>query len=141
MAGAALSSPFQGFLWNQYLVQSDAAKMLGVAEYIPTWIAPQEGSAALVERTFFHRDWLIPILFLVGSQIIQRIDQFGLGYSLFRITSDVEKLPFPMAPVAGIGGFERKGQARLGDSETVVRPVVNPHIGSSRHMALHACFS
>ena len=30
MAGAALASPFQGLLWNQYLVQSDAAKMLGV---------------------------------------------------------------------------------------------------------------
>ncbi|MFW6372883.1 MAG: peptide transporter, partial [Thermodesulfobacteriota bacterium] len=25
MAGAALASPFQGLLWNQYLVQSDAA--------------------------------------------------------------------------------------------------------------------
>lgn len=40
---------------------------------------------------------------LVGSQIIQRIDQFGLGYGLFRITSDVEKLPFPMAPVGALG--------------------------------------
>jgi hypothetical protein len=103
MAGAALASPFQGFLWNQYLVQSDAARMLGVAEFIPTWIAPSQGSEALIERTFFHRDWFIPILFLIGSQIIQRIDQFGLGYALFRITSDVEKLPFPMAPVAALG--------------------------------------
>jgi len=103
MAGAALSSPFQGFLWNQYLVQSDAARMLGVAEFIPTWIAPAQESGSLIARTFFHRDWLIPILFLVGSQIIQRVDQFGLGYALYRITSDVEKLPFPMAPVAALG--------------------------------------
>jgi len=105
MAGAALSlsSPFQGFLWNQYLVQSDAARMLGIAEFIPTWIAPAQESGSLIARTFFHRDWLIPILFLVGSQIIQRVDQFGLGYALYRITSDVEKLPFPMAPVAALG--------------------------------------
>ncbi len=103
MAGAALSSPFQGLLWNQYLVQSDAARMLGVAEFIPTWIAPAQESGSLIARTFFHRDWLIPILFLVGSQIIQRVDQFGLGYALYRITSDVEKLPFPMAPVAALG--------------------------------------
>ena len=103
MAGAALSTPFQGLLWNQYLVQSDAARMLGVTEFIPTWVAPAPESASLVERTFFHRDWLIPILLLVGTQIIQRIDQFGLGYALFRITSDVEKLPFPMAPVAALG--------------------------------------
>jgi hypothetical protein len=39
----------------------------------------------------------------VGTQIIQRIDQFGLGYVFYRITSDVEKLPFPMAPVAALG--------------------------------------
>ena len=103
MAGAALATPFKGLMWNQYLVQSDAARMLGVTEFIPTWVAPAPGSDSLVERTFFHRDWLIPILLLVGTQIIQRIDQFGLGYALFRITSDVEKLPFPMAPVAALG--------------------------------------
>ncbi|MFW5635741.1 MAG: peptide transporter, partial [Thermodesulfobacteriota bacterium] len=56
MAGAALASPFQGLLWNQYLVQSDAAKMLGVTEFIPRWVAPPPESVSLVERTFFHRD-------------------------------------------------------------------------------------
>ncbi len=103
MAGAALASPFQGLLWNQYLVQSDAAKMLGLVEYIPLWVAPHPGSESLVDRTFFHSDWLIPILLLVGSQIIQRVDHFGLGYALYRITSDVERLPFPMAPVGALG--------------------------------------
>lgn len=103
MAGAALASPFQGLLWSQYLVQSDAARMLGLTEFIPTWIAPQPDSISLIERTFLHRDWLIPILLLMGAQLIQRIDQFGLGYSLYRITSDVEKLPFPMAPVGALG--------------------------------------
>ena len=103
MAGAALASPFSGLLWSQYLVQSDAARMLGVTEFIPAWIAPGPDSQSMLERSFFHRDWLIPILLLVGSQIIQRIDHFGLGYALYRITSDVEKLPFPMAPVAALG--------------------------------------
>jgi len=103
MAGAALSSPFQGLLWSQYLVQSDAARMLGVTEFIPAWVAPGPDSVSLVERTFFHRDWLIPILLLFGAQVIQRVDHFGLGYALFRITSDVEKLPFPMAPVGALG--------------------------------------
>jgi hypothetical protein len=74
-----------------------------VAEFIPLWVAPPLESSALVERTFFHGDWLIPILLLIGTQIITRVDQFGLGYALYRITSDVEKLPFPMAPVAALG--------------------------------------
>jgi len=103
MAGAAMASPFHGLLWSQYLVQSDAAKMLGLTDLIPTWIAPGPESESLVSRTFFHRDWLVPILLLVGSQIVQRIDHFGLGYALYRITSDVEKLPFPMAPVGALG--------------------------------------
>jgi hypothetical protein len=103
MAGAAMATPFQGLLWNQYLVQSDAARMLGLTEFIPSWIAPPPESESLVERTFFHRDWLIPILLLVGTQLIQRIDHFGLGYTLYRFTSDVEKLPFPMAPVGALG--------------------------------------
>ncbi len=103
MAGAAMASPFQGLLWNQYLIQSDAAKMLGLVDFIPTWVAPPPDSMSLIERTFFHRDWMIPILLLIGAQLIQRIDHFGLGYALYRITSDVEKLPFPMAPVGALG--------------------------------------
>jgi hypothetical protein len=103
MAGAALASPFQGLLWNQYLVQSDAAKMLGVTEFIPVLGGARRRFRIHGGRTFLHRDWLIPILLLVGSQIIQRIDHFGLGYALYRITSDVERLPFPMAPVGALG--------------------------------------
>ena len=103
MAGAAMASPFHGLLWNQYLVQSDAAKMLGLTDLIPHWVAPGPESDSLLARTFLHRDWLVPILLLVGSQIVQRIDHFGLGYALYRVTSDVEKLPFPMAPVGALG--------------------------------------
>ncbi len=103
MAGAAMASPFQGLLWNQYLVQSDAARMLGLTELIPTWVAPGADSSSLAERTFWHRDWLVPILLILGAQVIHRLDRFGLGYALFRLTSDVEKLPFPMAPVGALG--------------------------------------
>ncbi|MEJ5348150.1 MAG: peptide transporter [Desulfosoma sp.] len=105
MAGAAMASPFSGLLWNQYLVQSEAARMLGLTQYIPSWVAPQPGSESLIERTFFHRDWLVPILLMVGFELIQAVDHFGLGYALYRLTSDVEKLPFPMAPVGALGNM------------------------------------
>jgi hypothetical protein len=66
-------------------------------------VAPQPGSGSFIERSFFHRDWLIPILLMVGFEIIQAVDYFGLGYALYRLTSDVEQLPFPMAPVGALG--------------------------------------
>lgn len=103
MAGAALSSPFSGLLWNQYIVQSEAARVLGLTHLIPSWVAPPPGSESYVERTFFHRDWLVPILLMIGFELIQAVDHFGLGYALYRLTSDVERLPFPMAPVGALG--------------------------------------
>ena len=54
-------------------------------------------------RTFFHIGWLGPILMIILGQFLGRLDRFGLGYVLFRITSDVEKLPFPFAPVGASG--------------------------------------
>jgi len=105
MAGAAMASPFSGLLWNQYLVQSEAARMLGLTQFIPTWIAPPLGSESFIERSFLHRDWLIPILLMIGFEIISAVDHFGLGYALYRLTSDVEKLPFPMAPVGALGNM------------------------------------
>ena len=115
MAGAAMASPFSGLLWNQYLVQSEAAQMLGLTQYIPTWVAPQPGSESLVDRTFLHRDWMVPILLMVGFEIISAVDHFGLGYALYRLTSDVEKLPFPMAPVGALGNMALAESTQKGE--------------------------
>jgi hypothetical protein len=115
MAGAAMASPFSGLLWNQYLVQSEAAQMLGLTQYIPTWVAPQPGSEALLDRTFLHQDWLVPILLMIGFEIISAVDHFGLGYALYRLTSDVEKLPFPMAPVGALGNMALAESTQKGE--------------------------
>jgi len=103
MAGLALSDPFGGLLWNQYFVQSEFAKAMGVAQEIPTWWAPTAEQIREGGRTFFTRPWLVPILFVSFSMLISRLDNFGLGYVLYRITNDVERLPFPMAPVGASG--------------------------------------
>jgi hypothetical protein len=79
--------------------------MLGLTQHIPAWIAPPPGSESFTDRTFFHRDWLIPILLMIGFEIISAVDHFGLSYALYRLTSDVEKLPFPMAPVGALGNM------------------------------------
>lgn len=99
LAGGA----FAWLIWNQYLIQSPAARQFGIAEQIPWWVGPPVGSAAYVQRTFFHQEWLWPIVFIVIGQVLGRMQWIGMGYFLFRTTSDVERLPFPIAPIAAQG--------------------------------------
>jgi hypothetical protein len=101
MAGATLVSG-SGLLWNQFLVQSEQMRAFGIADKIPAWVAPQSLDV-LGERSLFHSAWLAPIGLMALAQLLQRADHFGLGYVMYRLTSDVEKLPFPMAPVNAQG--------------------------------------
>jgi len=105
MAGgtALAGGAFAGFIWNQYLVQSPAAKTFGIQGQIPTWVVPHADSEALLQRTFIHRDWLAPIGLMMAGQILGRLNWFGMGYLLFRVTSDLERLPFPFAPISAQG--------------------------------------
>ncbi len=90
-------------IWQQYLVQSPYARAFGLADKIPRWVVPPAGSEALIKRTFLHRQWLVPILLLIAHNVLFRMNFFGLGYLFYKLTSDVERLPFPMAPVAAEG--------------------------------------
>ncbi len=93
--------PFGGKIWDQYLIQSPQAD--GLAQYVPSWLTPPRGSEALLNRSFFHRAWLVPIAVLVGYIGLFQINRLSLGYVLFRVTSDIERLQFPMAPVQAGG--------------------------------------
>ena len=102
MADRGISGgPFGSLIWNQYFVQSPQAAVVG--RDIPAWVVPPAGSAALLNRTFFDRAWLIPVLLLVTGEVLNRLTSLSAGYFLFRVTSDMERLPFPMAPVAASG--------------------------------------
>ena len=103
MAGLAMASPFQGLLWNQFFVQSDFVNAMGIAQEVPSWVAPSAESVREAGRTFFTKAWIAPIALVSLAAIISYIDNFGLGYFFYRLTSDVEELPFPMAPVAAAG--------------------------------------
>jgi hypothetical protein len=93
--------PFGYLIWNQYFRQAPQAGL--VANEIPNWVVPPAGSAALTQRTFLHPHWFVPILLLVVGEVLGRLNWMSMGYVLFRVTSDVERLPFPMAPVAASG--------------------------------------
>ncbi|MGI6595258.1 MAG: OPT/YSL family transporter [Candidatus Ratteibacteria bacterium] len=94
---------FSDLIWRQYLVQSPYAQSFKLHEHMPLWAMPPANSEALLKRTFLSRVWLIPILLLIIHNVLFKINKFTLGYTMFRITSDKEKLPFPLASVAAEG--------------------------------------
>lgn len=98
--GAALfGGSFGSLIWDQYLVQSPQAEGFGIADKIPTWIVPARDSEALIGRNFLHMDWLIPIGIGISLMLVGRVCGLSMGYFLYRVTNDIEKLPFPLAPV------------------------------------------
>lgn len=102
MAGALAHSTTQNFFFRQFLVQSEAARSFGMGDLFPTWYAPSDPDV-LDQRSFFMSEWLIPLLLLFITGIVHKMDTLILGYGLFRVTSDIEKLPFPMAPMGAAG--------------------------------------
>lgn len=103
MAGAAMADPFSGYLWTQYVAQSEYVQGLGLAAELPRWAFPSAKAIELGGRTFLTSAWTYPIAITVFSMVIGRLDNYGLGYVLYRMANDVEKLPFPMAPVQAAG--------------------------------------
>ncbi len=106
VAGAMSSGGiFAGPIWNAYFVGSPAARGLGLSDQIPRWVVPAADSPAILQRTFFHPDWILPISIMMLQVVVGRFNWFGLGYALFRITSDIERLPFPFAPISAQGAM------------------------------------
>lgn len=91
-----------GALWSQFFAQSDAARASGITEHLPNWVVPTNPDV-LERRSLMIWDWAPALGLIVFSMVIGRIDNMVLGYGLFRLTSDVEKLPFPMAAVGAQG--------------------------------------
>ncbi len=101
-AGSAVhGAPFAKMIWFQYLIQSPQAD--GLAQLMPQWVSPPRGSDSLITRTLFSMEWLEPILLAILVSILGLVNALSLGYLLFRITADTERLPFPLAPVQAAG--------------------------------------
>lgn len=111
LCSAALSMPFENLLWRQFVVQSDAVYAQGWQNEFPIWFAPSDPEI-LGQRTFFSKEWLPAIGMVFLFSILGRLDGRILGYGMFKIVSDYEKLPFPMAPVGAMGvlALEEEGE-------------------------------
>ncbi len=104
-ATMSTGGPVAELIWRQYLVRSDAVRDIGLLGKFPSWYAPQPTSEAILGRSLLHSDWMIPILLLIFLSIIGTIRAYTLGYFFFRLTSDVEKLPFPFASIGAQGAM------------------------------------
>ncbi len=102
MSGMVMGRSVYGTpLFTQFLFQSDAATATGITQDVPTWIVPK--NVGYLPRTFLSRAWLPFLGLMIFREFFSRIDNAVLGYGLFRLTSDIERLPFPMAPVGAQG--------------------------------------
>jgi hypothetical protein len=106
---ALAGGPFAGPIWNQYLLQSPQTTT--ISKDIPDWVVPPADSPGIQGRDLANADWwwsrskgmLSPILLITIGYILGRCSWLGLGYLVFRATSDLEKLPYPLAPIAAEG--------------------------------------
>lgn len=105
MAGNLLfpGGPFGQLVFRAYLVSSEAVRDAGMLGAFPDWFAPSPNSPAILERNLLHADWLLPAAIVLFMAVISVVQRYTLGYFFFRLTSDVERLPFPLAPVSALG--------------------------------------
>ena len=97
--------PMGELVYRAYLAGSDAARDAGMFNVFPDWWVPSVESPAIAERNLLHVDWLVPIGIIAFLTMITLVRRYSLGYFFFRVTSDVERLPFPLAPIAAQGAM------------------------------------
>lgn len=97
--------PMGHLVYRAYLVTSDIARDAGMSQAFPSWFVPSPDSPAVAARDLIHTDWLVPIAIVGFMMVIGLITRYTLGYFFFRITSDIERLPFPLAPIAAQGAM------------------------------------
>lgn len=101
--GIAIGGGIFGILlYKRYERNSEAFETFGIAHQVPDWVAPF-GEAAY--NVFTHPVWWPAIIVTILSMTLSKLTQLSLGYMAYKATADVEKLPFPLAPIAAEGAI------------------------------------
>ncbi len=87
---------FVGFLYSAYFISSPIAAQFGLTASIPHWVVPRANSPAILQRTFLHPDWLIPIALGITGALLGKVASVSMGFLTRHLYIEVEKLPFPI---------------------------------------------
>ena len=108
----AETGTFLALIQRQYFITSQEMQEFGLTQRLVdlkfmgySWFVPSPDSPAIVDRTFLHEDWALPIILMVLGIIVGRVTWFTSGYVLFRMVSDRERLPFPTAPMSALSSM------------------------------------
>jgi len=93
---------FAHLIWNRYMRNSEAFHNFGIAHVVPDWVAPP---GDLAYEAFLSSVWMPAIGVIVGSMLLSKFTQLSLGFLAYKLTADVEKLPFPLAPIHAEGAI------------------------------------
>lgn len=94
---------FAWFVFNRYLRNSEDFQNFGIAHQVPDWFAPF-GDAAF-QNGFLSKIWLPALVVTLLSMVLSKFTQLALGFLAYKVTVDVEKLPFPLAPIHAEGAI------------------------------------
>jgi len=97
--------PMGHLVYRAYLVGSEVVRDAGMTGAFPGWFAPAPTSEAITERLLWHKDWLLPIVLVIFMWTVSVVNRYTMGYFFFRLTSDIEQLPFPLAAVHAQGAM------------------------------------
>ena len=105
LTGAAVGSGMQyrNFIWYAYFINTPQAASYEIADKIPEWIVPAGDSVGVLTRSLLHPDWFLPIAIYLAGKLLGTLRFVSGQYILFRLTADLERLPYPMAPIAAQG--------------------------------------
>ena len=106
---------FAWFVFNRYMRNSEAFANFGIAHQTPDWFAPF-GDAAFT--SFLSEAWRPALLVTIASMVLSKLTQLSLGYLAFKLTADVEKLPFPLAPINAEGAIALAETSKDKDTRT-----------------------
>ncbi len=102
--GTALGGGIFAFLvYQRYQRNSEDFANFGIAQEVPNWWAPY-GDAAF-EQGFLGEVWWPVLAVTIFGMLLNKLAQLSLGFLAYKITVDVEKLPFPLAPINAEGAI------------------------------------